>query len=83
MNALASRDHLKGSAEIELFDYQSKTVYNLNLITKNNTSGCNYSILVYDITNEDSFNHLKSVQVPTANAYLIGTKLDLERKRQV
>lgn len=50
---------MKSSVEIELHDYQTKTLYNLNLNTADNNLGTHYSLLVYDITNLQSFNHIK------------------------
>jgi hypothetical protein len=35
---------------------------------------------VYDISNLDSFNFLKSVPILTTKAFLIGNKLDLQRQ---
>ena len=72
-------DHLEANVQLELHDYQSNTIYNLNLTTGKVASPL-YSILVYDISNLDSFNFLKSVPILTTKAFLIGNKLDLQRQ---
>jgi len=50
---------VKTSVEIELHDYQTKTLYNLNLNSADNNLGTHYSLLIYDISNLESFNYIK------------------------
>jgi hypothetical protein len=55
---------LKSEVELELRDYQSNTVYNLNLSVLPPLSPPDLTLMVYDISNLDSLAYLQSVQVP-------------------
>jgi len=56
---------LKSEVDLELHDYQSNTVYNLNLnVLPALSAPPDLILLVYDISSLDSLAYLQSVQVP-------------------
>ena len=82
----------KGNEIIKVTIYDTAGQERFNYLIKNYYKGTNGVLLVFDITNRDSFNKidfwLKDLKENADNIdnlfiYLIGNKIDLEDKRQV
>ena len=82
----------KGTEIIKVTIYDTAGQERFNYLIKNYYKGTNGVLLVFDITNRDSFNKidfwLKDLKENADNIdnlfiYLIGNKIDLEDKRQV
>jgi small GTP-binding protein len=82
----------KGNEIIKVTIYDTAGQERFNYLIKNYYKGTNGVLLIFDITNRDSFNKIdfwlqdlrdNADNIDNIFIYLIGNKIDLEEKRQV